>query len=153
MSDWRHHAACAQPGEDPETWFPTGIAGPALDQTARAQAVCRRCPVRPACLEHALREGLDHGIWGGLTEDQRRGLARPRPKRGQVNEDRVTALMEGRDLTARITTAERHEAIQRLTAAGMSARQIAERLDMTKWAVEAARTRIRKQALTQEHAA
>jgi WhiB family redox-sensing transcriptional regulator len=41
---------------------------------ARAKAICRECPVRRECLEHALSVGETHGIWGGLNEAERRGL-------------------------------------------------------------------------------
>ena len=70
--DWRRHAACA--GEDPELFFPVGSSGPALTQIAAAKAVCARCPVAEACLRHAVTTGLAYGIWGGLTEEERRGL-------------------------------------------------------------------------------
>lgn len=69
---WRVHAACR--GEDPELFFPVGSAGPALTQIAEAKEVCARCPVREACLDFALSTGQDYGIWGGLTENERRSL-------------------------------------------------------------------------------
>ncbi len=51
---WRDRAACRGLAE-PEVFFPTAQAGPVyLAQVARATAVCRRCPVRAACLEFAL---------------------------------------------------------------------------------------------------
>ncbi|HLI37900.1 MAG TPA: WhiB family transcriptional regulator [Streptosporangiaceae bacterium] len=72
---WRSRAACR--GEDPELFFPVGSSGPAaLRQVAAAKAVCARCPVRDACLGFALSTGQDYGIWGGLTEDERRRLRR-----------------------------------------------------------------------------
>jgi WhiB family redox-sensing transcriptional regulator len=45
---------------------------------AEAKAVCAGCPVRDACLAYALDSGQDYGIWGGLTEDERRALLRQR---------------------------------------------------------------------------
>ena len=74
VDDWRHRAACH--GEDPELFFPIGAAGPALAQIARAKQVCARCPVRATCLRFALVTGQDYGIWGGLTEGERRQLRR-----------------------------------------------------------------------------
>ena len=71
---WRARAACR--GEDPELFFPVGATGPALAQIAQAKRVCARCPVREACLSFALGTGQDYGIWGGLTEDERRNLRR-----------------------------------------------------------------------------
>lgn len=44
----------------------------------QAKAVCARCPVRAACLEHALTNGEKWGIWGGLTAKERRLLRRER---------------------------------------------------------------------------
>ena len=38
---------------------------------AQAKAICRQCPVRGACADHALRVREPYGIWGGLSEDER----------------------------------------------------------------------------------
>lgn len=72
--DWRHRAACLD--EDPELFFPIGNTGPALHQIEQAKAVCHRCPVLQTCLKWALESGQDAGIWGGLSEDERRALRR-----------------------------------------------------------------------------
>jgi WhiB family redox-sensing transcriptional regulator len=72
--DWRTRAACRD--QDPELHFPTGTSGPALLQTIEAKRVCGRCPVTEACLRWALETGQDFGIWGSLTEDERRALKR-----------------------------------------------------------------------------
>lgn len=72
--DWRHQAACR--GEDPELFFPVGTSGPALLQIAEAKTVCRRCPVITECLTWALESGQDAGVWGGMSEDERRALKR-----------------------------------------------------------------------------
>lgn len=68
--DWRHRAACRD--EDPELFFPIGTSGPALLQVEQAKAVCRRCPVTAECLSWALETGQDAGVWGGMSEDERR---------------------------------------------------------------------------------
>jgi WhiB family transcriptional regulator, redox-sensing transcriptional regulator len=70
--DWRVQAACR--GLDPELFFPITTLGKALPQVARAKRVCLRCPVRLACLDWALHTGQDAGIWGGLTDQERRRL-------------------------------------------------------------------------------
>ncbi|MFJ4329120.1 WhiB family transcriptional regulator [Streptomyces tricolor] len=71
--DWRHRASCRD--EDPELFFPIGTTGPALLQIEEAKAVCRkRCPVIEQCLTWALESGQDDGVWGGLSEDERRAL-------------------------------------------------------------------------------
>jgi WhiB family redox-sensing transcriptional regulator len=72
--DWRHDAACLE--EDPELFFPIGNTGPALIQIEDAKAVCRRCSVAAVCLQWALDTNQDSGVWGGLSEDERRSLKR-----------------------------------------------------------------------------
>jgi len=67
--DWRPHAACRS--VDPELFFPISSIGASLEQVAAAKAICARCPVRPECLAFALRTAQIHGIWGGLTEQER----------------------------------------------------------------------------------
>jgi len=74
--DWRHDAACRD--EDPELFFPVGNSGPALLQIAEAKAVCHRCPAASECLAWALASGQDSGVWGGMSEDERRALKRRR---------------------------------------------------------------------------
>ena len=69
---WFNRAACV--GEDPELFFPDGNTGPALVQTEQAKAVCRRCEVAAACLKWAIDSGQDYGVWGGMSEDERRTL-------------------------------------------------------------------------------
>lgn len=78
--DWRHYAACK--GMDPEIWFPVGTNGPAILQIAKAKAVCRRCPVAAECLAWALASGTDSGTWGGMTEGERRVVARRKARTG-----------------------------------------------------------------------
>lgn len=72
--DWRHDAICRD--EDPELFFPVGTSGPALMQIAEAKSVCWRCPVTESCLQWALESGQDAGVWGGMSEDERRALKR-----------------------------------------------------------------------------
>lgn len=72
--DWRDQAACL--GEDPELFFPIGNAGPALAQIEEAKSVCHRCAVMDICLTYALQTGQEFGVWGGLSEDERRPFVR-----------------------------------------------------------------------------
>lgn len=74
MTDWRHRAVCRD--VDPELFFPVGNSGPALAQTADAKAVCASCPVATECLDWALESGQEAGVWGGLSEDERRARKR-----------------------------------------------------------------------------
>jgi WhiB family transcriptional regulator, redox-sensing transcriptional regulator len=78
---WRDRAGCL--GQDPELFFPLGSTGSALDQVNRAKTVCAGCPVRHECLEYALVTNQDAGVWGGLTEDERRTLRRSRQRKQQ----------------------------------------------------------------------
>jgi WhiB family redox-sensing transcriptional regulator len=74
-ADWRHRGACLE-APDPELFFPIGSGGPNTKQVEEAKSYCRRCPVVETCQRWALDTGQDAGIWGGLTEDERRALKR-----------------------------------------------------------------------------
>jgi len=43
-------------------------------RVAQAKAICRACPAIQQCLDHALKVREPHGIWGGMSEDERAGL-------------------------------------------------------------------------------
>jgi len=75
---WRNRATCL--GEDPELFFPIGSTGPALVQIEEAKAICRRCEVVDTCLRWAMESGADTGVWGGLSDDERRTLKRRRAR-------------------------------------------------------------------------
>lgn len=72
--DWRNGARCLD--EDPELFFPIGNTGPALQQIEDAKIVCNSCDVVSTCLDWAIETGQDAGVWGGLSEDERRALKR-----------------------------------------------------------------------------
>jgi WhiB family redox-sensing transcriptional regulator len=80
--DWVHKARCRE--VDPELFFPIGTTGPAAAQVESAKAVCMICPVRVECLEWALATGQDAGVWGGLSEEERRALRRARRREARV---------------------------------------------------------------------
>ncbi|ANZ35288.1 WhiB family transcriptional regulator [Lentzea guizhouensis] len=88
--DWRAKGYCKY--EDPELFFATGNSGPALLQIAEAKAVCRRCPVTSECLAWALESGQDAGVWGGMTEDERRNLKRRNNRRIQREQSSADPL-------------------------------------------------------------
>ncbi|WP_418960406.1 WhiB family transcriptional regulator [Streptomyces tritici] len=76
MDGWRAAAACQE--VDPDLFFPVGTGSSALVQEEEAKRVCRRCPVREPCLRSALAQPHPpSGVWGGLTEAERRALERP----------------------------------------------------------------------------
>ena len=74
---WRADAACRD--ADPELFFPDGDRSSARAQVKRAKLICRGCPISAACLNWALSSGQEAGIWGGLTEEERRRLSRRGP--------------------------------------------------------------------------
>ena len=77
-ASWQDYANCL--GVDPDLFFPERGAS-----TREAKEVCRGCVVREDCLEYALANGEKFGIWGGMSERERRrirrqrALARPAP--------------------------------------------------------------------------
>jgi WhiB family transcriptional regulator, redox-sensing transcriptional regulator len=66
---WQDQALCAQ--TDPEAFFPEKGGS-----TREAKRVCRSCEVRAECLEYALENDERFGIWGGMSERERRRLKR-----------------------------------------------------------------------------
>lgn len=70
-SDWAAHAACRTC--DPDDLFVQGAA------QNRAKAICVGCSVRTECLADALDNRVEFGVWGGMTERERRALLRRRP--------------------------------------------------------------------------
>ena len=68
---WQEQANCL--GVDPDLFFPERGAS-----TREAKAVCRSCEVQVDCLEYALAHGEKFGIWGGLSERERRRVRRAR---------------------------------------------------------------------------
>lgn len=67
---WRDRAACLN-SPDADAFFPEKGA-----RSDRAKAICRRCPVRAPCLDYAQRTEERFGVWGGLSERERRRLRR-----------------------------------------------------------------------------
>lgn len=72
QSDWRVHAYCRD--TDPDGLFVRGA------EQNRAKMICMGCPVRTECLAEALDNRINFGIWGGMTERERRALLRRRPE-------------------------------------------------------------------------
>jgi WhiB family transcriptional regulator, redox-sensing transcriptional regulator len=70
--DWRSSASCRE--SDPDGLFVRGA------EQNRAKLVCMGCPVRTECLAEALDNRISFGVWGGMTERERRALLRRRPE-------------------------------------------------------------------------
>ena len=67
--EWQEQALCAE--TDPEAFFPEKGGS-----TREAKRICKACAVRDECLEYALEHDERFGIWGGLSERERRRLKR-----------------------------------------------------------------------------
>lgn len=72
--DWRSNSACRD--TDPSLFFPVGTTGLAVEQIASAKSVCETCDVQEPCLQFALETNQDSGVWGGLSEEERRDIRR-----------------------------------------------------------------------------
>jgi WhiB family redox-sensing transcriptional regulator len=73
IHSWRQYARCL--GADPELFYPSSD-----DAAGAAKEICFVCPVREPCLEYAITAREKQGVWGGLTEKERRRLVRQRRK-------------------------------------------------------------------------
>jgi WhiB family transcriptional regulator, redox-sensing transcriptional regulator len=71
LMDWSKDARCRT--ADPDELFVQGAA------QNRAKLICRGCVVRTECLADALDNRIEFGVWGGMTERERRALLRRRP--------------------------------------------------------------------------
>jgi WhiB family redox-sensing transcriptional regulator len=71
IEDWSARAACR--ATDPDALFVQGAA------QNRAKALCMGCEVRTECLADSLDNQVEFGVWGGMTERERRALLRRRP--------------------------------------------------------------------------
>lgn len=70
-ADWMERGKCRD--MDPAVFFPNDGMGVQV-----AQRICAECPVREECLEYALENRVDHGVWGGASERERRRILRQR---------------------------------------------------------------------------
>ena len=71
QGDWRINASCRD--EEPDQLFVRGA------EQRKAKLVCLGCPVRMECLAEALDNRIEFGVWGGMTERERRALLRRHP--------------------------------------------------------------------------
>lgn len=70
-TEWMRQGNCRD--EPPNLFFPSDGAGVDI-----ARQLCATCPVKEPCLEYALRNRIDHGVWGGASERERRRILRQR---------------------------------------------------------------------------
>ena len=110
---WAAHAACAN--DEPDALFVRGAA----QRDVRVR--CFTCPVRMECLIDALESNVTYGVWGGLTERERRALVRQYPDvtdwRGWLSsEDAVVAELKAPAAPRIITRLRRTQAETRAVA-------------------------------------
>jgi WhiB family redox-sensing transcriptional regulator len=74
---WMLAGLCRE--RDPSFFFPSDGVG-----VDRARRVCAECPVKEPCLEYALRYRIEHGVWGGASERERRRILRRRRQPASV---------------------------------------------------------------------
>ena len=70
-TSWMAEGKCRELA--PETFFPSDGVGVEV-----ARRICADCPVKSPCLEYALYNRIEHGVWGGASERERRRIARQR---------------------------------------------------------------------------
>ena len=70
-TEWMGAGNCRE--RPPALFFPSDGVGVEV-----ARRICADCPVKSPCLEYALRNRIDHGVWGGTSERERRRIARQR---------------------------------------------------------------------------
>jgi WhiB family transcriptional regulator, redox-sensing transcriptional regulator len=101
---WRSQAACL--AAEADLFFPVGSTGPAVAQIERAKTVCRRCLVLDVCRDVALATRQDHGVWGGMSEEERRSHARrlARVARQERNQTRKPPQGDASPQTQDVTT-------------------------------------------------
>ncbi len=71
VENWAPSAACKD--QTPDALFVRGA------EQNKAKLMCKGCPVRTECLAEALDNQIEWGVWGGMTERERRALVRRRP--------------------------------------------------------------------------
>jgi WhiB family transcriptional regulator, redox-sensing transcriptional regulator len=81
-AQWRTAAACKS--ADPDLFFPVSASPNNPQQVADAKAICACCLVRHECLAFALRTRQLHGIWGGMTEEERYPLVKADHRAGSA---------------------------------------------------------------------
>jgi WhiB family transcriptional regulator, redox-sensing transcriptional regulator len=90
---WRDQAACR--GADLGLFFPERG-----ESAEPARQICARCPAREPCLDYAVSNRIVHGIWGGLSERERRALQTRRLRAMRRERDRAIAAADAAGYTA-----------------------------------------------------
>ncbi|MBV9024175.1 MAG: WhiB family transcriptional regulator [Streptomycetaceae bacterium] len=122
---WQVRGLChGMPAEDAdELFFHTPRDHEAI---AEAKSICGRCPVKKDCFNYALDNEIRFGLWGGLTESERRPWHTKVSKR--LDYSRVRAAFQGRDV--RLSDAEREAVIRHAYVRGWSPERLAYTLQL-----------------------
>lgn len=133
IDDWKLAGLCN--GQDPETWFPNASD---RRKTRRAKTICQQCPVLATCQAESLYEYF--GIWGGLSENDRRKLRaqnnnKPTPT---LHHNDIDDCINGNLPANKLNAAGRREVVRRLHTQ-LNAGQIAQRTGMSIRTVERAK--------------
>ncbi|HUY87082.1 MAG TPA: WhiB family transcriptional regulator [Acidimicrobiales bacterium] len=77
-TSWMSRGSCVD--KPPSLFFPSDGVGVEV-----ARKICESCQVREKCLDYALANRIDHGVWGGTSERQRRRILRSRRSRSAIS--------------------------------------------------------------------
>ncbi|MDZ7786231.1 MAG: WhiB family transcriptional regulator [Candidatus Saccharibacteria bacterium] len=77
-TEWMEDGDCRD--HPPETFFPSDGIGVLI-----AQRICAECLVQEECLDYAVTERIDHGVWGGTSERQRRRMIKKRQRTAEAS--------------------------------------------------------------------
>lgn len=76
-NDWMANGLCAE--QPPALFFPSDGVGVEI-----AKKICGQCSAQEQCLEYALANKIDHGVWGGASERQRRRILKSRRRKSET---------------------------------------------------------------------
>jgi len=79
IAEWMQKGSCAH--QPPGTFFPSDGVGVEV-----ARRICATCPVKEPCLEYALAHRIEHGVWGGCSERERRRILRRRRQEAMAHQ-------------------------------------------------------------------
>jgi len=76
--DWQQRGLCREVDSEVFFYEDQERGDNKADRIAKARAICNACPVTKECFDFSIRTSQSHGMWGGLTEDERREYIRGR---------------------------------------------------------------------------
>ncbi len=110
---WKEDAACR--GTDPDVFFPSRG-----EDLVVARAVCAGCPVRGECLDFALAHNEKFGVWGGLSERERRRVRRGRREMAHGPDEEANTAARYREIHD-----DRQRQVRSMRSVGLTNREIA----------------------------